>query len=236
MCLAVWRLQDTAVSRPRLTKPLPQIGFLHTAETHVDTFTALAHARGLSTVHRVEEAWLAEASEQGLGNDLTLKVQKALSNLRAECDAVICTCSTLGTLAESLHDPHVFRIDEPMMANAAAIGPQVLLVYCLDSTKETSVELLTQAFAKRPKATSTSAAVTPLHCQNAWPFFEAAQYKKFGQAIADHILDQPHTDYSCIVLAQASMTAALPYLENSVEIPILSSPASAMDFAQQLLS
>ena len=215
---------------------MPQIGFLHTSATHVDTFNALARARGLSAIHRVEEAWLIEASEHGLCDDLTLKVQNALSNLRAECDAVICTCSTLGTLAESLHDRHVFRIDGPMMASAAEFGPQVLLVYCLESTKETSVRLLTQAFAKQPKAMSTSAVVTPLHCQDAWPFFEAAQYNLFGQAIAGHILNQTLTDYSCIVLAQASMTAALPYLENSVEIPILSSPASAMDFAQQLLS
>ena len=215
---------------------MPQIGFLHTAEIHVDTFTALANTRGLSSVHRVEEAWLAEASSYGLGDTLALKVQNALSKLRAECDAVICTCSTLGTLAESFDDQHVFRIDGPMMAKAAAIGPNVLLVYCLESTKETSVELLTQAFARQPRATSTSAAVTPLHCQNAWPFFEAAQHNLFGQAIAEHILDQTLTDYSCIVLAQASMTVALPYLENSAEIPILSSPASAMDFAQQLIT
>ena len=215
---------------------MPQIGFLHTAEIHVDTFTALANTRGLSSVHRVEEAWLAEASSYGLGDTLALKVQNALGKLRAECDAVICTCSTLGTLAESFDDQHVFRIDGPMMAKAAAIGPKVLLVYCLESTKETSVRLLLQAFEKQPKLMPTSSVVTPLHCKDAWPFFETAQYNQFGQAVADSILDQVLTDYSCIVLAQASMTRALPYLETRVEIPVLSSPTSAMDFAQQLIA
>lgn len=61
---------------------------------------------------------------------------------------MICTCSTLGPIAEQLGDPRVIRVDEPMMA-AAAQHDDVLLAVCLRSTIEASSMLLERAFAAR---------------------------------------------------------------------------------------
>ena len=225
---------------------MTNIGFLHTASVHVETFEALAQSKTLSTEHRVHAQWLQEAQNQGLNAALREQIGQELNALNRDCDVVICTCSTLGEIAAEFGNSRVFRVDAPMMAQAATAAADAkrgsgtsftLLAYCLDSTKETSTALLNDAF----NAAGQMANIVSVNCTAAWPHFEAADSKRFGQAIAERIAacladcKVQSQQVSSVVLAQASMTAALPYLGADVGCMVLSSPLSAINHATALI-
>jgi len=222
---------------------LPDLGFLHTAEVHVDTFETLALAKALSTQHRVHESWLQQASSTGLDSSLRDKITRELKSLRHDCDVVICTCSTLGELAAQFDDSHVFRVDAPMMAQAAAIaasgktGAITLLAYCLESTRVTSTQLLANALHEHDQKIN----IREVDCKAAWPHFEDGNSQRFGETIAAQIeactisATDASEEVASVVLAQASMTAALPYLGQSLVSKVLSSPANAISHAQTLV-
>lgn len=211
-----------------------RVGLLHTAQVHVATFDELAQQRGLTTLHSVQEHWLTRAIESGMHAELRQQVVEELRRLAEQCPVVICTCSTLGELAAELSNPNVYRVDEPMMHQAAGSDGTTLLAYCLPSTRKPSAQLLEAAY----NAAGKPADYHVVYCETAWPFFERGETLKFGQAIAhqieQEIVSSEISGVSAIVLAQASMAAALQPLAQ-LGIPILSSPASAMDHASTLL-
>lgn len=219
---------------------MPNLGFLHTAEVHVDTFESLAQDKALSTQHRVHAEWLQQATREGLNAELRKEITRELRSLRLACDVVICTCSTLGELAAQFEDSAVFRVDAPMMQQAAAVAiasptaSVTLLAYCLESTKVTSAQLLRDAF----KANSLRANIREVNCESAWPHFEAGDKQRFGEAIAAQITTSAgagSANLCSVVLAQASMTAAVQYLGEDLRSKVLSSPASAINHAWELI-
>ena len=200
-----------------------KIAFLHTSPAHIPTFEKLLARDGVVLAHSVKEDWLTEAQNDGLSAPLVDKISNELKTLSADADAVICTCSSIGPVAQNMGLPDVFRVDQPMMAEAVKHTP-VLLTMCLASTEVPSTELLVDAF----KQASIKPNFRSLLCSDAWPFFEANNLERFGRDIADAIKLAIDKDSSvgCVVLAQASMAAAQPYLED-LGIPVFSSPALA---------
>ncbi len=81
------------------------VGFLHTADVHVATFEGLAreHLPNAATVHRVDPDALELARQEGTAASVRAVVAAHLEELRAAgCEVVLCTCSTLGGVAEEL--------------------------------------------------------------------------------------------------------------------------------------
>lgn len=103
--------------------------FLHTSPVHLPTFGALAAeiAPDLALRQVVAEDLLAEARAAGLTDALAGRVAAALrAALGADGGAILCTCSTIGALAEaagaSLGTP-VLRVDRAMAARAVEVAP-----------------------------------------------------------------------------------------------------------------
>lgn len=76
----------------------------------------------------------------------------------------MCTCSTIGPMAEAAG---ALRVDRPMMAQAANIGGTILLAYALASTRQVSANLLQDELQK----TGREAVVRPLDLSEFWPLF-----------------------------------------------------------------
>lgn len=203
------------------------VAFLHSTPEHVDTFDALLSAAGMdvTTVHEVRETWLARARENGVDVELLGEVRALLSRLAEEADLVVCTCSTLGPIADSLGAENVLRVDRPMMERAVAVGGQVLLVLCLDSTKEASRNLLLSCFEEAGRQPEYRMLMIP----DAWPAREAGDLDAFGATIARWVAAALSVEpsISCIVLGQASMEPVRPALI-AAGVPVLTSPASAV--------
>ena len=194
--------------------------FFHTAQVHSETFDALRDriAPGVVLHHNIRASWLARA-QGGIDAALAADIRREVSAAR---QPAICTCTTIGPIAEAAG---AVRIDQPMMWAAAETGGPVLMVYCLDSTRQPSRDLLETAML----AAGNDSGVEMLPLTGLWPIFEAGEAGEFAQAIADgvrrHVSENP--SIGCVVLAQASMAGAAALLDD-MTIPVLSSPELAL--------
>lgn len=104
------------------------IGFLHTAAVHVATFDRLTHQESavVATQHVVDETLLDRARAHGIASVAT-DVAARLDELRDRgADVIVCTCSTIGGLAEQVSgDASTFRVDRPMARAAVAVAVAV---------------------------------------------------------------------------------------------------------------
>lgn len=213
----------------------PRIAFLHTASVHEPTFRDLIAelAPDAEQVHAIHPEWLDRARQDGLGPGLHATVTDRLTALSAQADAVLCTCSTLGPVADALSqtDRRILRIDRPLMAKAAATPGTAVVALCLDSTRETTLALLDDAFAAAGRDRDRILCL----CAEAWQHFEAGDRNGFAEAIADRVrstvADTPSA--GCIVLAQASMAVAGPLLSN-LGLPVYASPRLGVEAALAL--
>ncbi|WP_328734476.1 aspartate/glutamate racemase family protein [Streptomyces bobili] len=203
------------------------LALLHTSPVHVPVFDALrdqAHA-GLELRHFVDEDLLTRARAQG-PDAVADDVRAVLARAVAEgAGAVLCTCSTLGAVAETVARSAaagvpVLRVDRPMAAAAVAAGPRVVVLAALKSTLGPTAELVAEEAARagRPVAVRT------LLVDGAWDRFEVGDtdgYVRLVAAAADTV-----TDADAIVLAQASMAPAQHL--TTTPVPVLSSPAPGL--------
>jgi NAD(P)H-dependent FMN reductase len=209
------------------------ISFLHTSPVHVPTFEALvrAAAPGLRVAHVVREDLLADAQTEGVDSPaLVARVRQALA--QADARVVVCSCSTLGGIAEDTPTDgayRVTRIDRAMADAAVRRGPRVLLVAALASTLQPTAALL-QSSAER---LGTTVVVETLLVAHAWPHFEAGRPRDYIDAIVEAVA-RVAAGADSVVLAQASMAPAAALLAER-GIPALTSPRLGVQHAIELL-
>jgi len=211
------------------------ISFLHTSPVHVATFDSLLDelAPGMARQHLVEETWLTRAREEGMTPELAATISRAMRELAAGGIGV-CTCSTIGGVAEAAGtvEAPTIRIDRALMQAALSHGPRPLVAMCLESTKTPTLELLQDVAASSHSGVSAGVVM----CSRAWRHFEAGDMDAYARTIADTIRAELCNDKpNCIVLAQGSMAVAEPLLSD-VGLPVLSSPRLGVLRALQLLS
>ncbi|QYX57315.1 hypothetical protein K1T73_02595 [Roseovarius sp. SCSIO 43702] len=195
---------------------------LHTAETHRATFDAIAAREGadIALRHIVRPDLLGHALS-GVTPALEAEIAALVG---AAPGPVLCTCSTLGPVAEA-HG--ALRIDAPMMTAAAKIatdcGGAILMVYCLQSTLAPSVALLDHAL----EAEGREVRVHTLDLAPFWPLFEAGEHDAFVAVIARQTREAAAriANLSAIILAQASMAGAARLID--LDVPVLASPELA---------
>jgi hypothetical protein len=210
------------------------LALLHTSPVHVPVFDALRDADrpGLALRHLVREDLLERARRDGpeaVRGDVRALVTGAV---RDGARAVLCTCSTIGGVAESAAAAAgvpVLRVDRPMAAAAVALGPRVVVLAALESTLGPTAALIEEEAARAGRP----AEVRTVLVDGAWSRFEAGDtegYVRRVAAVADAVTP---ADADAIVLAQASMAPAERLTTTAV--PVLSSPwpglAAAADAA-----
>ncbi|MHC5908641.1 aspartate/glutamate racemase family protein [Streptomyces sp. S6] len=202
------------------------LALLHTSPAHIPVFDALrdTHHPGLALRHHVDESLLARAREEG-PQAVAPAVRQALERAVAEgADAVLCTCSTIGAVAEAqsagLAVP-VVRVDRPMAAEAVAAGERIVVLATVESTLGPTADLVREEADGRPVRVRT------MLVGGAWELFEAGDGEGYARAVADAV--DAVTDADVIVLAQASMTPAQGLVRTVV--PVFSSPRPGLDAA-----
>ncbi|UYQ65890.1 aspartate/glutamate racemase family protein [Streptomyces peucetius] len=191
---------------------------LHTSAVHVPVFDALRDRDhpSLSLRHLVHDELLARAVRDG-PEAVAPAVEDVLAGAVADgASAVLCTCSTIGGVAEAcgprLGVP-VLRVDRPMAA-AAARHRRVLVVAALHSTLEPTAALI------REEAAGRDVELTTRLVDGAWERFQAGDRDGYLDAVAAAVEDVGGSDV--VVLAQASMADAADRADSRV--PVLSSP------------
>lgn len=202
------------------------ISFLHTGQVHVATFDALLEELGYNgnVSHRVEEGLLTDARASGL--DAVADEAHAILQELSNSDAVLCTCSTIGPLADKFakDHPNTLRIDRPAMALACQYGPKPLVAICLESTREPTLALIKRIGEELGLSISPKVVM----CASAWPHFEDGNMEAFADQIASEVSKAVASDgdIDCVLLAQASMHVAHKKL-NRLKVPVLTTPLPA---------
>ncbi|MFD4599297.1 aspartate/glutamate racemase family protein [Streptomyces sp. NPDC058464] len=197
------------------------LALLHTSPLHVPVFDALrdAHHPGLELRHSVAPDLLSRARREGpeaVAEDVTAALRQAAA---PGVQAVLCTCSTIGEVAERAAarvGVPVIRGDRPMAAAAVAAGPRIAVLATVESTLPPTLALLDDEARRADRPIRARAELVP----DAWTRFDAGDIEgcaRLVAAAADSVLDA-----DVIVLAQASMTSAANLTTTTV--PILSSP------------
>lgn len=201
---------------------MPLLIFLHTAAVHVQTFDALLRELEprIAARHLVRSDLLARARTHGI-EDANLRgaVRQAVVEAGEEGGVVLCTCSTIGGLAEEAAADtatRVLRVDRPMAQAAVEHGPRIVLAAALESTVEPTAALI-RAVARQM---SRQAEIQHLVVAGAWERFEAGDLDGYHQLIAAALSRVDDADV--IVLAQASMAGASTLAR--LAIPVLASP------------
>jgi hypothetical protein len=220
------------------------LALLHTSPAHIPVFDALRDEdhQGLELRHFVDEELLARARREG-PEAVAVAVRDALDEaVAAGARAVLCTCSTIGAVAESAGariGVPVLRGDRPMAAAAVAAGPRVVVAATLESTLGPTVALVEEEGRRRTGRSSHEpiapheprAPMAPheplapldirtLLVEGAWARFEAGDTEGCARLVADAV--DAVTGADAIILAQGSMAPAQHL--TTTAIPVLSSP------------
>ncbi|REK86899.1 arylsulfatase [Streptomyces inhibens] len=207
------------------------LALLHTSSAHVPVFDALRDedAPGLALHHLVRPELLSRARTQGpdaVAEDVSDELAAAA---RDGARVVLCTCSTIGSVAETagaaLGLP-VLRVDRPMAAAAVAAGPRIAVLATVESTFAPTESLLAEEADRAGREIS----VRRVLVQGAWEKFETGDTDAYLATVATAARAVADTDV--IVLAQASMAPAANDL--ALGVPVLSSPRPGLRAAAQL--
>lgn len=204
------------------------LALLHTSAVHVPVFDALRDRDhpGLRMRHLVSDELLADARTAGPGA-VAGRVRRVLAGAVADsATAVLCTCSTIGGVAEPESvgpGVPVLRVDRPMAVAAVASGSRIAVIAAPESTLEPTVELIREE-GPQPD-------VRPLLAEGAWELFEAGGRGGYLDAVARVV--RRVTDAEEIVPAQASMADAADRVRSAV--PVLSSPRLGLAAASALV-
>ena len=204
------------------------VGFLHTAQVHLSTFESLARELlpSARTIHRVDPEALELARQDGPRERVRAVVAGYLSELReAGCEVILCTCSTLGEVAEGLSGDglQVIRIDRPMLRRAVTLGPRIGVIAALASTVEPTTRVLAEEAADARADISVEVSVVA----GAWDAFLSGDAEGYRSLVA-HAARALSGRCDVVVLAQASMEPAAALL-TGLATPILTSPRSAVE-------
>lgn len=202
--------------------------FFHTAPANVETFDALLRqiAPDVPVRHIVDEAILREVRHAGaVTPDVVKRVGAAMAQVINQ-SFVLCTCSTIGGLAEQASE-RVIRVDRPMAGRAVSLGSHIAVAATLKSTLEPTTALLLDVARQANRAIR----ITEVFIPNAWPIFERGDREGYAREIA-RCVAQAYAEnaFDVIVLAQASMADAEPLCAH-LPVSVLSSPRLGVEAA-----
>jgi hypothetical protein len=206
-----------------------QIAFLHTLSANQTLFDLFIASSGLekrvSIRHYCAPKLLQHASEVGIDDELAAMVEQQIVLLEEQgADWIICTCSSIGALAEQAKTrfAQAMRVDRPMAIEVSQSGHIKVLV-ALETTIIPTMNLLAEYDADIVQRATVE--VIP----KAWPDYLAGDNEAYLTTIVQYINDHCEND-SRIVLAQASMAPAILHLDQATRQRILTSPSLCLDY------
>ena len=213
----------------------PRLIFLHSAANHIPSFESLVAAKAptIPRTHHVAPDLLDLVRRVGVDPELQQAMRRQINDLGAGLrDLVLCSCSTLGSEAESSGRDlgvRVLRLDRTLAEAAVACGRRIVLLAALDSTAGPTQALFREVAARRGQ----SPEITFHLAEGAWTSFEAGDILAYMGAI-QRTARAIAGSCDVLVLTQASMAPVADALED-LPIPVLASPKLGVARASELL-
>ncbi|MCS7056257.1 MAG: hypothetical protein NZM18_08835 [Thermoflexales bacterium] len=203
----------------------------HTAASNVALFDTLLKqiAPDVPVQHVVDEAILHAVRDAGTVTPAVIeRVRTVLTPILHQSSLVLCTCSSIGGLAEQTGD-RVMRVDRPMAERAVMLGRRIGIAATLQSTLAPTQALIHEVARQAGKPVETVTLFIP----SAWSFMARGDADGYAREIAARLAEAcAHDHFDVIVLAQASMAVAEPWC-SQLPCPVLSSPRLGIEAAVQ---
>lgn len=192
--------------------------FLHTAQSNAELFSEAMHRENLpEATHLVREDLLRQAGDVGLGNPVVWhSVEEAMRVELQGCDGLICTCSTLGPVADHLHQQGLATtrsdafLAKAFLSHAHQCDPQAR---CAVVIVAASTKVATQALFEAVQAHlgANGLQVDVMLIEGPWDLFLKGDHQAYLQTLADALetLVDGNQYYQHFALAQASMAQCL---------------------------
>ena len=214
------------------------LALIHTSPTLTPMFRTLCATEipDVEIFHMVDESLIQDTIRAGRLRGVTIRrlLGQIASAETAGADAVMVTCSSIGpgvSLAQSLFDFPVIRIDEAMAEEAVRMGRRIGVAATLRTTLEPTIELLN---TKASQAGRTIEIVESLS-EGAFEAVLAGDVVTHDRILAEKLIRDLH-DVDVIVLAQASMARVVGEMPAGLlKVPVLSSPELAVRRAKEIL-
>ncbi len=204
-----------------------RIACLHTAASNIGIFEQAASRLALPAGqlhHVVQSSLLEEAEKQGgITPAISSQTLRIITELLEDADAVLVTCSTLGTIADaaqSSFNKPVLRTDRALAEQALESGLSVTVLCTAPTTLQPTTDLFRQVFA--------NVSVTPdiRLIDKAWDIFRSGDSATYNRMIADAAETACQKSTQLVVLAQTSMADAAALI--SPERKVLDAPTEAL--------
>lgn len=217
---------------------MPMLGIVHTSFALVDPLNTLARQMlpdSVEIVNVVDDTLLSYARKHGVDEKLTRRMCTYFQSAAwAGADVILNACSSVGEtvdVARKLIDTPILKIDEPMAEAAVAAGKRIAVHATVASTLGPTVRLL-QAKAKEA---GKEIEISERLCDGAFDLLVCGQTDQHDEAVSKDVLESAK-DHDVVLFAQASMARLVPKLKDQISVPLLSSPALAMERLKEMLS
>ena len=215
-----------------------QVAFLHTSPAAIPPLMRYYgdFAPELEITNQLDDGilrFLSSADVAGARARLVQMLDTAIATYRAEL--VMVTCSSVppalvAELASTVNVP-VFKIDDPMAAEAVRAGTRLGVVITFRPTTEPTCSLLREAASAAGRELDLVLSTTP----EAYDALLAGNPDKHDELLGAEIDRLVAERVHGIVLAQVSMARLLPKLEGRVPVPVFSSLTSSLHRMRELL-
>lgn len=214
------------------------LGLVHTSATLVPVFAALCKEKlpNVTTFNIADDSLVKGIIGSGsLTPQIARRVASYLESAElAGADYVLVTCSSIGPAVEAaakLIGVPVLRVDQPMADRAVQTGKCIGVIATLKTTLEPTADLI----LRRAQLAGKQIQLTSRLCEGAFDALMNGDTAAHDAKVAA-VLKELSTQVDVIVLAQASMARVVDGLSaEERRVPILSSPALAVDFLATVL-
>jgi len=214
------------------------LGLVHTSATLVPVFAALCKEKlpNVSTFNIADDSLVKGIIASGsLTPQIARRVASYLESAElAGADYILVTCSSIGPAVEAaakLIGVPVLRVDQPMADRAVQTGKRVGVIATLRTTLEPTADLI----SRRAHLAGKSLELTARLCEGAFDALMSGDAAAHDTKVAA-ALKELSAQVDVIVLAQASMARVVDGLSaDEKRVPILSSPALAVDYLATVL-
>jgi len=156
------------------------------------------------------------------------------SAVNSKVDAVLCTCSSIGNVADKAArlypDKKIFRIDYAMAREAALHYKNIAVLSTLETTLVPTCSLIRRIAEENGREVHITTA-TP---DSAFAAMIAGDMDKCESEL-QKAAKELCKNADILLLAQMSMESFLPGLERILDVPVLESPPTCAEFLKQEL-
>jgi hypothetical protein len=212
--------------------------FFHTAQSNADLFSNELAKRDLPQARHVVRAdLLKKATKESVGKaQVWSAIEEAMIEAKASGDSLICTCSTLGPVADELarRGEDAGRSDhflaKAFLSHAHTQNPQgrCAVVIVASSTQAATKDLFERV---QQELGASGLTVDIILVEEPWKLFMAGDHQGYLRELAKalDILVPDNQYYEFFALAQASMAEALELCEHEACRTVWTVPGALCD-------